>query len=203
MGNAMTFRSWVAWFAAGVLVLVVIGGISAVVIRSRWRQERPDIAGGQAFASIPVRSSSFADGDRIPFKFTCNGASLSPDIQLPPPPSGTKSFFLEMDDSDAWGFIHWLVYNIPPDTRDIPEGASSHKALPAGAAEGENSMDDTGYAPPCPPGSNAHHYVFRVYALDTNLALPAGQTKKELAAAVKGHILAEGGIAGVYTHGGS
>jgi Raf kinase inhibitor-like YbhB/YbcL family protein len=199
----MTFRRWAAWFATGVLLLAIIGGISAVIIRSRWRRERPDIAGGQTFASIPVHSSSFADGARIPLKFTCNGAGISPDIQLPAPPAATKSFVLVVDDPDAWGFVHWLVYNIPPDTRDIPEGASSHNALPAGAVEGENSMDSTGYAPPCPPGTNLHHYVFRLYALDTNLNLPAAQTKREVAEAVKGHILAEGFMTGVYSHGGS
>jgi Raf kinase inhibitor-like YbhB/YbcL family protein len=172
-----------------------------MVIRARWRRERPDIADGQTHATISVSSSSFANGDQIPLKFTCNGSGLSPDIQLPSPPASTKSFLLVMDDPDAWGFVHWLLYNIPADTRDIPEGASPHKMLPAGAAEGQNSTGNAGYFGPCPPGSNPHHYLFRVYALDTDLTLPAGVTKKQLAEAARGHILAEGTMTAQYTGG--
>jgi Raf kinase inhibitor-like YbhB/YbcL family protein len=155
------------------------------------------MAEGQTAASITVGSSSFNNGDRIPQKFSCDGAGLSPDVQLPTPPSGTKSFLIVMDDPDASGFVHWLLYNVPPATRDIPEGASP-RGLPAGAAEGANSLGNTGYFGPCPPPPNPHHYVFRVYALDSGLNLPAGATKKQLAAAARGHILAEGTMTALY-----
>ena len=192
-------RNWMWLLPIAILLLAVL---SAELILAHWRQERPDFADGQTHTSIPVASSSFANNDRIPEKFTCNGAGLSPDIQLPSPPAGTKSYLLVMDDPDARGFVHWLLYNIPADVRDIPVGASSRKALPAGAAEGENSASYTGYFGPCPPGSSPHHYVFRLYALDTDFKLPAGRTRKQLADTVKGHILAEGSTTGLYTHGG-
>ena len=177
----------------------LLAGLSLGTICACHRQAPGDLAEGQTPASISVRSSSFADGNSIPQKFTCDGAGISPDIQLPQPPSGTRSFLLVMDDTDASGFVHWLLYNIPADTRDIPEAASSPNRLPAGVTEGENSLNNTGYFGPCPPGSNPHHYVFRLYALDANLNLPAGQTKRQVGAAVKGHVLAAGSLSGLYT----
>jgi Raf kinase inhibitor-like YbhB/YbcL family protein len=183
--------------AAAILALLALGAIYAC-----RRQAAGDLAEGQTSAAISLSSSSFGNGDRIPQKYTCDGSGLSPDIHLPAPPSGTKSFLLVMDDPDASGFVHWVVYNIPPATRDIPEGASSFKGLPAGAAEGTNSLNNTGYFGPCPPAPDPHHYVFRLYALDTDLHLGAGKTKKELAAAAKGHILAEGSMTVLYTRGG-
>ncbi|MBV8673452.1 MAG: YbhB/YbcL family Raf kinase inhibitor-like protein [Acidobacteriaceae bacterium] len=182
---------------AAFLALLSLGAVCAC-----RRQSSGDLAEGQTPASLIITSSSFANDDRIPQKFTCDGAGLSPDIQLPSPPSGTRSFLLVMDDPDASGFVHWIVYNIPPDTHDIPEGASSGGRLPAGAAEGENSINKAGYFGPCPPPPSPHHYVFRVYAMDKTLDLPAGETKKDLADAVKGHILAEGRLTGLYTRGG-
>jgi Raf kinase inhibitor-like YbhB/YbcL family protein len=171
-------------------------------LRAYWRRDRPDFSQAETAAKLALSSSSFADGERIPPKYTCDGAGLSPNIQLPSPPPGTKSFLLVMDDTDAWGFVHWLLYNIPPGTYDIPDGASRRNELLSGASEGENSIGNTGYFGPCPPGSNPHHYVFRLYALDTALNLPAGKTKKELTTATKGHILAEGSMTGLYTRGG-
>ena len=174
------------------LLLLPLGLISSC------RRQTGDLAEGQTTASISVSSSSFANDGRIPQKITCDGAGLSPDIQLPSPPAGTKSFLLVMDDPDASGFVHWLLYNIPSSTRDIPEGAASHGALPAGAEEGENSLRNTGYFGPCPPPPEPHHYIFRVYALDTSLNLPSGETKRQLGDAVKGHVLAEGSMTGLY-----
>ena len=183
-------------------VAALLAVLSIGPLCSCHRHASGDLAEGQAPASVPLSSASFGNGDRIPQKFTCDGSGLSPDIQLPAPPSGTKSFLLVMDDPDASGFVHWLVYNIPPSTRDIPEGASSRGTLPSGAAEGTNSLGNTGYFGPCPPAPNSHHYVFRLYALDTDLDLGAEKTKKELATAAKGHILAEGSMTGLYTRGG-
>ncbi|MBV8116113.1 MAG: YbhB/YbcL family Raf kinase inhibitor-like protein [Silvibacterium sp.] len=179
------------------LALLGLGAICAC-----RRQAAGDPAEGQTPTSVSVSSSSFGNGDRIPQKYTCDGAGLSPDIHLPAPPSATKSLLLVMDDPDASGFVHWLVYNIPPSTRDIPEGASSRAALPAGAAEGENSLGNTGYFGPCPPAPDPHHYVFRLYALDTDFHLGAEKTKTELTAAAKGHILAEGRMTALYARRG-
>ncbi|HTY84934.1 MAG TPA: YbhB/YbcL family Raf kinase inhibitor-like protein [Silvibacterium sp.] len=173
--------------------------LSLVAVCACRRSSRGDLAEGQAPASMTISSASFGNGDPIPQKLSCDGIGLSPDIQLPAPPPGTKSFLLVMDDTDAGGFVHWLLYNIPPDTRDIPEGASSRGALPAGAAEGENSLRKTGYFGPCPPPPTPHHYVFRMYELDANLDLPAGEEKRQLAAVARGHILAEGIMTGLYT----
>lgn len=185
----------------------VIRGVATLALLSLTaicgcrRSSSGDLAEGETPASLALGSSSFQNGDRIPQKFTCDGAGLSPDIQLPQPPAGTQSFLLVLDDPDAGGFVHWLVYNIPPTTRDLPEGATPRAALPVGSAEGENSLRNTGYFGPCPPPPNPHHYVFRLYALDTNLNLPAGQTKRQLAAAARGHILAEGSMTALYQRG--
>ena len=188
------------WWA--VIVVAFLAVFSLGLIRAHQRRADADIADGQKAASITISSSNFADGDRIPKKFTCDGDGLSPDIKLPLQPAGTKGFALVMDDPDAGGFVHWLVYNIPTSTRDISEGASSRLQLPAGSEEGTNSLNKVGYFGPCPPNSKPHHYIFRLYALDVDLDLPAGQTKKQLAAAVEGHVLAEGQMTGLYTRGG-
>ena len=185
------------WLFASIVVLIVL--LAAVTSIAR-RQRNSDIAEGQSHTPLPVTSQSFTDGGYIPPKFTCDGANVSPDLHLPTPPPGAKSFALVMDDPDApAGFTHWIVYNIPIDTHDIPEAASSQSKLPAGAAEGSNDFDNIGYGGPCPPGSKPHHYRFLLYALDINPGLPRGATKKQLAAAVKGHILAEGQLTGLYT----
>jgi len=183
--------------AAVFLAVLLLGAVAAC-----HRQTGGDLAEAQTPATVGVSSSSFSDGGRIPQKFTCDGSGTSPDIQLSSASSDTKSLLLVMDDPDASGFVHWLLYNIPPATRDIPEGASAQIALPAGAAEGENSIHSNGYFGPCPPAPNPHHYVFSVYALDADLKLPPGQTKKELASAIKGHVLAKGSMTGLYTRGG-
>jgi Raf kinase inhibitor-like YbhB/YbcL family protein len=194
----MARRKWSWWVAVGVAVLAVF---MLGIIWVHQRQKHADIAYGQAPASMSIGSSSFVSGDSIPLRLTCDGAGLSPEIQLPPPPVGGKSFVLVMDDPDAWGFVHWLLYNIPAGIRDIAEGASSRAELPHGAAEGTNGLGNIGYFGPCPPGTKPHHYMFRLYALDVNLDLPPGETKKQLAAAVKGHVLAEGQMTGLYTRG--
>lgn len=103
-----------------------------------------------------------------------------------------------MEDTDApFGFVHWLVYNIPVDTRDLAEGASPTK-LPPGAAEGINGYGSKGYLGQCPPAGK-HHYFFRLYALDMNPNLPAGKTKQKVGAVVKGHVIAEGKMVGIYS----
>ncbi|HUA79431.1 MAG TPA: YbhB/YbcL family Raf kinase inhibitor-like protein, partial [Dyella sp.] len=154
-------------------------------------------------ASLHVASSSFSDGGNMPLKLTCDGSNLSPDIQLPPPPAGTRSFAIVVNDPDApTAFTHWLAYNIPADARDLPEGTSTRSHRLIRGAEGINSFGTTGYSGPCPPVGSTHHYVFRVYALDVNPALPPGVATNQVETAIEGHVLAEGEITGLYTRGG-
>jgi Raf kinase inhibitor-like YbhB/YbcL family protein len=178
-----------------VLALLCLGTAWALL-----QNGRVDIAGDTTGASITVTSSSFKNGDAIPARFTCDGANVSPDIQWSTPPPGTKSIAIVMDDSDTpLLFTHWLVYDIPANAHDIPEGASTPSTRLGHAAEGVNNFGDIGYGGPCPP-SGTHHYNFRVYALDVDLTLPPGQSKDQLADAVKGHVLAKGLITGAFTH---
>jgi Raf kinase inhibitor-like YbhB/YbcL family protein len=157
------------------------------------------LAHGQARTSLWVRSSSFSNGRSIPARYTCDGADLSPVLQWQSAPAGTKSFAIVMDDPDApIDFTHWLVYNIPPGVRELAEGASQQGAMPHGSVEGRNDFGRPGYGGPCPPRGNPHHYVFRVYALDRLLDLPAGAAGKQVHAAISGHIVAQGQIVGTY-----
>lgn len=150
-------------------------------------------------ASMQVSSSSFSDGGTIPSTFTCDGSDLSPHLRLSTPPSGTKSLAIVVDDPDAPSlFTHWLAYNIPPETRELPEGASTSSHRLSHGTEGTNSFGQIGYGGPCPPPGKPHHYLFHVYALDINLTLPAGAQAEQVKAAIKGHVLAAGQITGLY-----
>lgn len=162
---------------------------------------------GAAAASPPatwqVSSSSFVQGGKMPAKLTCDGADVSPEIRFPSPPAGAKSFAIVADDPDApAAFAHWLAYDIPADTQELPEGASTPSRRLEHATEGINGFGRTGYGGPCPPAGQTHHYVFRIYALDNVPQLPVGASAEQLKAAIEGHVLAEGQITGVYARGG-
>lgn len=192
----MASKIWSGRFGGGVLVLALVILGAAYAFKAGGQS---DMAGSAPVAPLALTSGSFKDGDTMPQKLTCDGLNISPDLQWPSAPSDTKSFAIVMDDPDApLGFTHWIAYNIPPDTRDVAEGASTHNKRFDHAAEGVNSFGDIGYGGPCPPSGPPHHYVFHVYALDVNPALPPGQARDQLAAAVRGHVLAEGRITGLY-----
>ena len=147
-------------------------------------------AGG---AGMKITSSAFQQGGNIPSKFTCDGGA-SPPLQITGIPSGTRTLVLIADDPDAPGglFTHWLIWNIPPQTSSITEGSA-----PKGV-HGTNDFGKSGYGPPCPP-SGTHRYYFRVFALDRELALPAGAKRGQLDGAMKGHVVAQGELMGRYS----
>ncbi|MFK2890500.1 YbhB/YbcL family Raf kinase inhibitor-like protein [Dyella flagellata] len=152
---------------------------------------------------MQVSSASFTDGGKMPAKLTCDGANLSPEIRLPAPPTGTRSFAVVVDDPDApVAFAHWLAYGIAASTRELPEGASTSSQRLEAAAEGINNFGRMGYGGPCPPAGATHHYVFHVYALDDMPALPSGASAQQVYDAIHGHVLAEGRFTGIYTRGG-
>ena len=107
---------------------------------------------------MQLTSSSFADGEAIPSKHTCDGADLSPALAWSDVPDGTESFALIVDDPDARGFVHWVLTDIPGDAHELPEGEGDSIGTP-----GPNDFGRKGWGGPCPPSE--HHYAFTLYAL--------------------------------------
>lgn len=145
---------------------------------------------------MELKSAAFKDGGFIPPKFTCDGENINPLIEVVGVPENTKSMVLIIDDPDApagtWD--HWIMWNIDPKTSYIHEDS-----VPAGAVEGTTSFGKPKYGGPCPPkGDKPHHYIFKLYALDTTLELPEETTKQELEQTMKGHVLAQATLTGKY-----
>lgn len=148
-------------------------------------------------ATIALSSSAFEAGGAIPRKYSCDAEDVSPPLQWAGPPAGTRSFALVVDDPDAGGFRHWLVYNIPAAARALPEAVPAAAELSDGSRQGNSSWNRLGYGGPCPP-SGTHRYSFRLYALDTVLELAPGATLEQLQQAMAGHVLAQGELLGTY-----
>lgn len=142
---------------------------------------------------MKLSSSEFVDGGMIPSRYTCDGANISPPLEISDVPEGTEVLALVMDDPDApiGTFDHWVVWNIPKDTTQIPEGTE-----PQGI-QGRTDFGRMGYGGPCPP-SGTHGYKFKLYALNKKLDLKEGARKKELEVAMQGHIIEETTLTGKY-----
>ena len=152
------------------------------------------LAAVTAFAGdkLKVSSKSFKHNGDMPMKYSCEGDNTSPDLHIDNIPKGTKTLAMIMHDPDApmpGGFTHWVVWNMDV-AGDIPENFK-------GGKQGHNGAKKAGYIGMCPP-SGKHHYHFTIYALDTMLDLPEDTNKPELEEAIKGHILAEGTLTGLY-----
>ena len=142
---------------------------------------------------MKISSGAFENGNPIPGQFTCDGADVSPPLAFSDVPATARSLALIMDDPDApmglW--VHWLVWNIPPSTTVLAKG----QKIPW--MQGTTSWKRPGYGGPCPP-SGTHRYFFRLHALDTMLELRQGAQKKDLEAAMQGHVLAMAELMGRY-----
>jgi len=157
-----------------------------------------EVRGQEASATIELKTTSFTPGGFIPKRYTCEAADVSPALAWTDPPSGTQTFALIEDDPDAPSgtFVHWLVYDLPAGYRSLPEALSGNSEMPDGVKQGTNDFSRTGYSGPCPPRGKPHRYFIRFYALDTRLNLPPAARRKELDAAMQGHILAQGELMG-------
>ncbi len=149
---------------------------------------------------LEISSSAFEDGELIPKKYTCDGEDVSPPLSWTQLPKETKSIVLICDDPDApmGTWVHWVLFGLSPDTLQLSEGISNEKEVIGGAKHGLNDFRRYGYGGPCPPGGT-HRYFFKLYAVDTQVDLNAGATKKEVLNAIKGHILEEGQLMGLYS----
>ncbi len=147
-----------------------------------------------------LTSSAFASGADIPTQYTCKGTDVSPALEWSGAPAHTASFALIMDDPDAPSgtWVHWVIWNQPPATHSLPEGVPRREQLDNSGRQGRNSFGKIGYNGPCPPAGQTHRYFFRIYALDQKLDLPAGASRSQLDAAMKGHIRAQSEYMGTF-----
>ena len=150
--------------------------------------------------ALTLTSSAFRPNQPIPARYTCDGEDASPPLTWTGVPAGTRSLALIIDDPDApdpkhprqvW--VHWVVYNLPPDCSGLAEGA----ALPAGTQVGRNDWQRADYGGPCPP-IGRHRYFHKLYALDTVLPDLKHPTKSQLEQSMKGHVLAQAELVGLY-----
>jgi Raf kinase inhibitor-like YbhB/YbcL family protein len=140
-----------------------------------------------------LTSPAFAHRALIPRRHTCDGDDVSPPLRWSDPPEGTRALALVVDDPDAPGrtFTHWAAWGLAPGG----ELAEGHAA----PVEGRNDFGTRGYRGPCPPpGHGPHRYVFRLYALDRELDVPAGVDKERVEQAARGHALAVAELIGIY-----
>jgi Raf kinase inhibitor-like YbhB/YbcL family protein len=163
------------------------------------QQPEPEPLLGPGVA-MDLQSSAFEAGGMIPTKYTCDGQDVSPALSWSEPPVDTESLVLFCDDPDApagtWD--HWVLFNIPAASRSLPESIATEPVIDKAGVQGANSWGKIGYGGPCPPKGGEHRYYFRLYALDTNLDLEPGATRKDVEEALQGHVLAQGQLMGRY-----
>jgi len=142
--------------------------------------------------ALTIRVASLSMGSVLPDTYTCKGPGTSPAVSWDGIPHGTKSLVLILDDPDApnGSFTHWIVFNIPPETQELAPAQPNAKVLTIGAQQGETSTGSRGYYPPCPPIGTTHRYVFRLFAVDMDIAQPMAD-RSSIEWALNGHTLAD------------
>jgi len=179
-----------------VAVIAAILIVAAVFLYFSTTTRKAEVIEARTTEGFVLSSPAFADGGKIPTKYTCDGVNVSPPLKWDGVPGGTKSLALLVEDPDAPGgvFTHWIVYGISPDVREIKEGETA-----LGAVEGSNDFGKTGYAGPCPPPGKPHRYVFKLLALDSLPQIDDKPTRERFNEAIKGHVIAEARLTGIYS----
>lgn len=183
------------------LLIVLLGGLFA-----GWWVYQIDFQGlrGNTTLNIiktehmDIFSRDFKNLEDIPAKFTCDADNISPFLSFSNVPKEAVSLVLIVDDPDSpvsptpGGWVHWIVWNIPPDISSLDEGA-----LPPSSVEGVNDFGKIGYGGPC-PATGVHRYYFKLYALSEKLSLDVGASKLDLLKEMEGKILDEAKLVGKY-----
>jgi Raf kinase inhibitor-like YbhB/YbcL family protein len=145
---------------------------------------------------MKITSKAFKHNGFIPKKYTCDGQNINPPLEFSNVPKSAKSLVLIVDDPDAPAktWVHWLLWNISPDTKNIKEGNDE----PQGAVSGITDFNKNGYGGPCPPSGN-HRYFFKLYALNKKLNLNPKADKKKLLEKVKKYKIDSAELIGIYS----
>lgn len=194
LGSAHEWEHRIATVTARCLV---VSAVVAIVIACAPNAPAPREEGEMA---LHVSSAAFPDGASVPRKYTCDGQNVSPPLAWNGAPPGTQTFALVLDDPDAprGVFTHWILFDLPAATNQLPEAIPPDEQLTDAARQGKNDFGRVGYGGPCPPPGPAHRYHFTLYALDSPLNLPPGASKKQLLDAMQRHILAQGELMATY-----
>ncbi len=182
-------------FRKAICSLIIVGSFLFVAATQPCLAQSGSKAGG----TIQMTSKAFQKGGMIPKQYTCSGKNVSPPLAWSGVPKNAKSIALIMDDPDAprGTYVHWVVYNMPPDRKGFLENVRPGKTIPGGGQQGVTTGRKNGYLGPCPP-SGTHRYFFKLYALDTMLKLKSGASKKDLLKAMDGHVVDLGELMGTY-----
>jgi Raf kinase inhibitor-like YbhB/YbcL family protein len=151
--------------------------------------------------SFGISSLAFKEGERIPARYTADGQDVSPALAWSGAPAKTSRLALIVHDPDAarpGGFTHWVIFNLPAESKGLPEGVPGRERLESGATQGKNDGGTAGYMGPSPPPGKLHHYHFMLFALDQPIELSASASRRQVQDAVKGHVLAEAELMGLY-----
>ena len=168
----------------------------SIVLPMNWPLAEDNMA-------LTLRSAAFTDGGEIPTKYTCEAEDIAPPLEWDGVPEHTRSLVLIVDDPDApdpnaprMTWVHWVLYNIPPEAAGLTEGATSED-LPPGTEQGLNDWKKAAYGGPCPP-IGRHRYFHKLYALDTVLTAKNKLTKAEIETALKNHVIEQAELVGTY-----
>jgi len=189
------------------IVLIVVMALIIVIAVTYYSYTLRQEIGGNIFAQLireakvefTLESQVFENNTEIPVKYTCDGANLSPPLKWSGAPVETKTYVLIVFDPDAPRglFIHWIIYNIPPEISELKEGIPQENIVSEGL-QGINDFGYIGYGGPCPPRGSKHRYVFLLFALDKELELNGGAGLNDVINNMRGHIIAYAKLVGVY-----
>jgi Raf kinase inhibitor-like YbhB/YbcL family protein len=163
------------------IVLLIVAGVIIYIVQN-------------PVSAMQIKSSAFMENTEIPEKYSCDGENINPPLDISGVPEAAKSLVLIMDDPDAPNgtWVHWVKWNIDPGTIHIGDGVEP------GGVSGNGSGGQNLYQGPCPP-EGTHHYRFKVYALNTELGLEEGSYKEEIENEMRGHIIGQAELVGLYT----
>ena len=175
---------------------------NAVLCQETKSVAKHPVAHSIGAAKMNISSPAVMEGQTVPRQHTVDGSDISPPLSWSAPPAQAASLAIVVDDPDAPGGVwyHWIMFNMKPTTHGLGANVPKVGKLGEGVLQGTNDFGKVGYNGPAPPRGALHHYRFKLLALDTKLALPAGVKKDDFLRAINGHVLEESQLSGTYKH---